>query len=304
MSYRVGFVAVVGRPSVGKSTLLNRLVGQKIAITSHVPQTTRHRIKGVITRLEGKPPHGQLILFDTPGFGKPLDALGELLIQEGKAGLEEADAIALVVDITQPPGPGDKWLLEQVKTAAKPWVMILNKRDRLSPAHLATQQKAYGLLAEGAEAVLAVSALKGKDMQRIVPTLLPLLPEAPGNQLLYPPDALTDQRLRELAAELIREQVLRQMQEELPHAVAVIIDAYEESPELTRITATLYVDKPSQQGMVIGKGGAQLKSIGQAARASIEPLLDTPLYLDLHVKTRKNWRKDEGFLKSLGLAHN
>jgi GTP-binding protein Era len=309
--HRSGFVALIGRPNVGKSTLLNHLVGQKVAITSPVMQTTRHRIRGVITR-----PNAQLVVLDCPGFSKPVDTLGGYLVQEGSAALDEADVLALVMDITEPPGGGDLWLIEQVKRQNKPFILILNKADRLAqnPQLIKERQAAYqapilGVVVAGKvqkvpqgspfKGTLVVSAKTGKHLLPLQERLFELLPQGPA---YYEADALTDQRMREMCAELIREQVLLQTQDELPHSVAVGIELFDETQEPVRIEATLYVNQNSQKGMVIGKDGERIKAIGTKARKPIEALLGVPVFLGLRVKLKQNWRKDTPFLKSLGLA--
>lgn len=305
--FRSGFVALLGRPNVGKSTLLNQLVGQKIAITSAVMQTTRHRIKGIVTR-----PDGQVIFLDTPGFAKTMNAqdqLGHYLTDEGKAALNEADVFLVVVDGTEPPGRGDKWILEQAVASQKPVLMIMNKLDRLkdSPKY-ATHKALYEQLAQSQMGIqvplVVVSAKTGKFTSKILEKVVALLPEGPA---YYDTDAVTDQRLREIAAEMIREQVLHLTSEEIPHSVAVGIDRFEENQPsakgpITRITASLYVDQDSQKPILIGQQGQMIKQIGLQARKQIETLMEGPVHLALEVKVKKNWRRDPKFLQSLGLA--
>lgn len=298
--FKSGFVGVVGRPNVGKSTLLNRLVGQKVAITSNVAQTTRHRIRGVVT----VPNTGQIVLLDTPGFSKPLDHLGTYLTAEGQAALNESDAFLVVVNIAETPGKGDAWVLEQVKATGKFILLVMNKLDTVKNkrALLEKHKQQYLALLEGYDQYqhVVVSARTGKQCDGVTKALLRHLPEGPA---YYDADALTDQRLREMTAELIREQVMRQTSEELPHSVAVVIDSFDESkPEKVVIHASLVVNQPSQKGMVIGKGGHQIKAIGQAARKGIEDLVGRSVFLDLTVTVKQNWRKDDNFLQSLGLA--
>jgi GTP-binding protein Era len=297
--FRSGFVALLGRPNVGKSTLLNRLVGQKIAITSPVPQTTRHRIKGVVTT--GK---GQVIFLDTPGFSKPLDRLGNYLTDESLAALSEADLFILVVDANQPPGKGDEWVAEQIRRTGKFVLLLLNKIDTMKnkPVRLLEHRKHYSDLLQGYpnSRVLSVSAKTGRNIQELVETIVRKLPEGPA---YYPDDAVTDQRLREITAEIIREKVLLNTREEIPHSVAVGIELFDETrPELTRIEATLYVDQKSQKGILIGHEGSMIKTIGVEARQEIEALVENQVHLALQVKLKENWRKDRAFLKSLGLA--
>lgn len=297
--FRSGFVALLGRPNVGKSTLLNRLVGQKIAITSPVAQTTRHRIKGVVTSEKG-----QIVFLDTPGFSKPLDRLGNYLTDEGKAALSEADVFVLVVDASQPPGKGDAWVAEQIQASGKFMLLVLNKIDTLKnkPDKLQEHRKLYSNLLQNYpnSKVLSVSAKTGKSVQELVEMVIRKLPEGPA---YYPEDAVTDQRLREITAEIIREKVLLNTREEIPHSVAVGIESFDESdPEIIRIEATLYVDQKSQKGILIGQGGSMIKTIGIEAREEIETMLENKVHLALYVKIKENWRKDIIFLKSLGLA--
>jgi GTPase len=297
--FRSGFVALLGRPNVGKSTLLNRLVGQKIAITSPVAQTTRHRIKGVVTSEKG-----QIVFLDTPGFSKPLDKLGNYLTDESLAALSEADVFVMVADISQLPGKGDVWVAEQLKATGKFILLVLNKIDTLKnkPAKLQEHRKLYSDLFKDYvnSKVLSISAKTGKHMSELIETVIRKLPQGPA---YYPEDAVTDQRLREITAEIIREKVLLNTREEIPHSVAVGIESFDETqPDLTRIDATLYVDQKSQKGIVIGHEGNMIKTIGTQARAEIEELLEQKVHLALNVKIRENWRKDPVFLKSLGLA--
>lgn len=310
--FRSGFVAILGRPNVGKSSMLNYMIGQKVAIESPVAQTTRHRIKGVVTTAKG-----QIIFLDTPGFSKPLDRLGQYLTQESLAALSEADLFMMVVDATMPPGKGDQWVADQIKGTGKFVLLVINKSDLLrAKDKIAPAGKDYAMLFDGYDHVktLAVSAKTGKNIPEVIETLVRKLPKGP---LYFPEDALTDQRMREIAAEIIREKVLLHTQDEIPHSVAIGIEVFEERPMapaedapegtesdkmLTAITATLYVDQKSQKGMLIGKGGSMIKLIGTEARHELEAMVDGPVFLDLNVKVRENWRKDNQFLKSLGLA--
>lgn len=308
--YRSGFVALIGRPNVGKSTLLNRLVGQKIAITSRVAQTTRHRIKGIVTS-----DAGQVIFLDTPGLSKPLDKLGHYLCEETQAALAEADAYLVVVDITLPPGKGDQWVLDQAWAANKPLLLVLNKADSFTnnPTLTAERLAAYTQLIPQANfeanpdaephapvMVVTVSAKTGLSVPKLLKTLLRFLPKGPR---YYDEEAVTDQRLREMSAEIIREKIMRQMAEEIPHSVAVIIENFDETDDaLTRIEATLYVDKASQKPLLIGAKGQRIKALGVAAREDLEVLLEKKVFLGLNVKVKPNWRKDSQFLKQLGWA--
>ncbi len=297
---RSGFVALIGRPNVGKSTLLNQLLGEKVAITSPVMQTTRHRIRGVMTE-DG----AQLIVLDTPGFSKPIDNLGTYIVDESQAGLREADFLVLVMDATEAPGDGDAWLVQQATLAEKPLILVLNKTDRLRQNLPLLNQRsdAYQGLFGMRKPVLTLrlSARTGKQVPVLKQQLLKLLPAGPA---YYEADALTDQRMREMSAELIREQVLRLTSEELPHSVAIGIETFDETtdPDRILIVATLYVNQPSQKPILVGAGASMIKAIGTYARKNIEILVGRQVHLDLTVKVKKNWRKDENFLKTIGLA--
>ncbi len=299
--HRSGFVAILGRPNVGKSTLMNKLVGQKIAITSPVAQTTRHRIKGVVTSEKG-----QVIFLDTPGFSKPLDKLGTHMTDEGRAALSEADVFMAVMDGSVIPGKGDIWVVDQVRQTGKFILLVLNKTDILKqrPDMQLALRAQYAKLLEGYPEekfrIVTVSARTGRNIDDLVDGLIRKLPEGPQ---YYPEEAVTDQRMREITAEIIREKVLLNTQDEIPHSVAIGIEKFDESnPELTRIEATLYVDQKSQKGMLIGAKGSMIRTIGMAARVEIEEMTETQVHLALEVKIRENWRKDPQFLKSLGLA--
>jgi GTP-binding protein Era len=302
---RCGFIALLGRPNVGKSSLLNRFVGQKVAITSSVVQTTRHRMKGI-----ANVGSAQLIFLDSPGLSKPLDTLGQWLVDEAKAALADADTVALVVDGTLDPGPGEAWLAEQLHASGKPMALIVNKIDRLkqNPDLIRQRIQAYENLVKPTNTdqrwlgSVGVSAKTGLKADKALGLLVSGLPYGAWH---YDEDTVTDQRLRELAAEFIREQVMRQLYDELPHSVAVVIDSYTEptSPKQPiRVVASLLVDQTSQKGMVIGKGGHQLKAIRLAAQTAFAKLAGNTVAMELHVSVRKNWRKDPSFLKQLGLA--
>jgi GTPase len=297
--HRAGFIAIVGRPNVGKSTLLNALLGQKVAITSPRVQTTRHRIRGVLT-LEGR---GQIVFLDTPGISKPMDKLGEFLSHEAEQALNDADSFLLVVDGSLPMGKGDQWLAEQLKATGKFIFLLINKIDRVKEKeHREKLRNTYLTLFEEYPTwdYLTVSAITGKRLQDLPRLLLKRLPEAPP---IYAEDDLTDQRIRDIAQEMIREKAMLLTEDELPHGIAVFIEKYDESdPDCTRIYAIVYVDQKSQKGMVIGKNGQMIKQIGQAARKDIEELVENKVFLDLQVKVKENWRRDLQFLKLLGLS--
>ena len=303
--YRSGIIALVGRPNAGKSTLLNSLIGQKITITSNKVQTTRHQIKGVLT----VPGRMQAILIDTPGLSKAQDAMGEFMVEESLTALQDADLICWLVDASQSPGKGDVWMSKQVLGTQKPFIILLNKTDLIKDASLREKrrQEYEKLLGDDPATlpkhqILMISALTQKRIQSIHQSLLRFLP--PGEPF-YDEETVTDQNLRQIAEELIREQVMRQTKEELPHAVAIQILQFDESlsPELTKIYANIYTETQSQKLILVGQNGTMIKQIGTEARKSIEKLLEHKVFLDLQVKVKDNWRKDKAFLKSLGLIN-
>lgn len=290
---RSGFVSIVGRPNVGKSTLVNALVGEKIAITSPRPQTTRNTIRGVLTL----PERGcQLVLVDTPGLHKPKTALGERLNKLVFGSLSEADCVVFVLDALQPIGPGDRLIAERLREAGTPVVLVLNKVDRATPQQIAEQLTEAG--AWEFDAYVPISALKRDGINLLIDEIEPRL--APG-PFFFPPDAVTDQPDQLLAAELIREKYLTRLHDELPHSLAVIVDEIEEQDNgVVRVTATAYVERDSQKGMVIGKGGAMVRDVGQAARYDLERLFGTKVFLDLSVKVEKDWQHTEAILNRFG----
>ncbi|MEN9202710.1 MAG: GTPase Era [Thermostichus sp. DG_1_6_bins_120] len=290
--FKSGFVALIGRPNVGKSTLLNALVGQKIAITSPVAQTTRNRLQGILSL-----PQAQIIWVDTPGIHKPHHRLGEILVRNAQAAMAAVDVILFVVDGSVPAGRGDAYIAEQIP-AESACLIVCNKSD-LAPKDPQTRQayqESYQALRAGAP-VVWVSALDPGSLPPLIEATIDLLPAGP---YYYPPELVTDQPERFIMAELIREQVLLHTREEVPHSVAVIIDQVEETPTVTRILATLLVERDSQKGILIGKGGEMLKRIGQAARLQIQKLILGKVYLELFVKVRPHWRRSEPILRDLG----
>lgn len=291
---KAGFVALVGRPNAGKSTLLNKLVGQKLAIVSDKPQTTRNRIAGV-----RQYPDGQIVFLDTPGVHKPLHRLNVRMVDAALDTLKEVDVIAVVVDGSEPGGGGDRFLMDVVKKAKAPRVLVLNKVDLCDKAALLPRLADYEREVGFADLV-PVSAKTGENIDRLESVLLSHLPE--GNPL-YPEDYLTDQPERFFVAELIREQVLQQTHDELPFSTAVVVDKFEEPDDkgLMRLFCTILVDRDSQKPILVGKGGARIKAIGTAARKELQQFFDTRVFLDLHVKVREGWREDERMLDSLGL---
>jgi GTP-binding protein Era len=286
-----GFVALVGRPNAGKSTLLNRLVGEKLAIVSDKPQTTRNRIVGV-----RRYPEGEVVFIDTPGIHRPLHRLNVRMVDAALESLRDADVVVAVVDAAEPPGAGDRFLMDTVRKLRVPRVLALNKADLVAKPVLLPRMAAYHE-SPGFADIVPVSALTGDNVDRLEQVLLSHLPEG---EPIYPEDYLTDQPERFFVAELVREQVLLQTRDELPFSTAVVVDKFEEGPIL-RLYCTILVERDSQKPILIGKGGAAIKSIGSAARAELERFFRTRVYLDLHVKVRERWREDERTLDEIGV---
>jgi GTPase len=286
-----GFVALVGRPNAGKSTLLNRLVGQKLAIVSDKPQTTRNRIIGV-----RRYPGGEVVFIDTPGIHRPLHRLNVRMVDAALDTLREVDVVVAVVDGSEPPGAGDRFLMDIIRKVQVPRVLALNKVDRAEKGALLPRIAAYDSDVGFAD-IVPVSALTGENVDRLEEVLMKHLPEG---EPVYPEDYLTEHPERFFVAELVREQVLRQTHDELPFSTAVVVDKFEEGP-LLRLYCTILVERDSQKPILIGKGGAAIKAIGTAAREELERFFQTRVYLDLHVKVRERWREDERTLDELGV---
>ncbi|MHB1136403.1 MAG: GTPase Era [Coriobacteriia bacterium] len=288
-----GFVALVGRPNAGKSTLVNAVVGTKVAITSDTPQTTRHRLRAVLDREDA-----QVILVDTPGLHKPHDALGEEVNRSSVHAAADVDVIALCIDASASVGSGDRWVAERVASGRRPVVLVLTKADMVDEETIARQLvRARELVTPVAEVVL--SAKTGFNLEGFMNAVIPLLPQGPR---FFPRDMTTDQPLSVMLAEMIREKVLRKTHDEVPHAVGVIVDdlEYDEKRDFHRITATIYVERESQKGIIIGKGGELIRDIGTEARVDMERLLGTQSHLELRVKVRKDWRRDGAQIKRFG----
>ena len=293
MEYKSGFVAVIGRPNVGKSTLINKIIGQKIAITSDKPQTTRSRIQCILTQDDA-----QIIFLDTPGIHKPKFKLGEYMLKAAEGTLKEVDAIFFVIDATEKFGGGEKYILERLSATTKPVILVVNKVDLLAHEKLLPIIAEYSTRRDFA-AVVPISAVDGTNVDALISEAKKFLPE--GVQY-YPADMVTDQPERLIIAELIREKILHATQDEIPHSIAVDLDEFTERDNGTIfIRATIYVERDSQRGILIGKGGAMLKRIGAAARPEIEMLLGTKTFLDLWVKVKRDWRNSVGALQSFGL---
>lgn len=290
-----GFVSLVGRPNAGKSTLLNYFVGQKVAIVSDKPQTTRHRILGVRNT-----PQGQVVFIDTPGIHKPMHRMNRRMVDTAVETLREVDVVVLVVDVSQRQGRGDAFVLDLVKQSASTAILVLNKIDLIRKSALLpviAQYAETGLF----RAIVPVSAATEDGLERLEAEILEALPEG---EPLYPEDYLTDQTQRMLAAELIREKVLHHTHDELPYTTGVVVERYEEPEEpggLTKIYASILVETESQKPIVVGKGGAMIRQVGTEARRELEEMLGGRVFLDLHVKVRTDWRDDIRILDEMGL---
>jgi GTP-binding protein Era len=290
--FRSGFVAVLGRPNVGKSTLVNRLVGHKVSIVSDHPQTTRRRISGVVTGEAF-----QLVLLDLPGFQRPFDSLTRRMQATVDATLAEVDAALFMLNAAESPGGGDRYIAQAVATAHTPYVAVLNKIDLVTRQVLGGRLAAAEELLDGGE-VRPISALRGDGLTEVVEELVAAMPEGP---VYFPEGEVSDQPLEMLVAELIREQALRVTREEVPHAIAVQVESITERPgdSLVEIEAFLIVEHDSQKAILIGKGGRVVKSIGSGARGEIESVLGAKVYLGLRVKVRKHWRRDDRYVDHL-----
>lgn len=292
MSFKSGFVSVIGRPNVGKSTLLNAITGQKIAIMSDKPQTTRNTIRGVITNEQC-----QLVLIDTPGIHKPKTKLGEYMVNVASETMKEVDLILFLVEATTPAGNMDISIIEQLKKVKTPVFLILNKVDIVSKDKLFSIIEGYSKLMDF-KAIIPISALKNDGTDIILSEALKYIPEGPQ---FFSEDTLTDQPEKVIAAEMIREKVLLNLDEEVPHGVGVEVMSFKEREDgLINIQATIYCEKNSHKGIIIGKQGQMLKKIGSAARYEIERLLDTKIFLELWIKVKPDWRNNDSMLKDLG----
>jgi GTPase len=291
--FRSGFVAVVGRPNVGKSTLVNRLVGQKVAIVSDKPQTTRNRILAVVNR-----PSGQIVLFDTPGIHKPMHRMNERMVETAVRSLERVELALWLSDVTEEYGAGDRYIRDVLAKARTPVILGLNKIDAVSKPKILPVIDRYRTLLEFLE-VVPLSALTGENVELLSELLLAHLPEG---ERLYPEDYLTDQPERFFVAEMVRERILHHTREEIPYTTGVVIESFREDEGLIRIEAAILVERESQKAILIGRGGAMLKTVGTEARREIEAFLGTRVYLGLFVKVRERWREDPTILAEMGLG--
>ena len=278
---KTGFIAIVGRPNVGKSTLMNTVLGEKVAIVSSKPQTTRNRILGILTRGEN-----QYVFIDTPGIHRPKNALGDYMVRTANASMQGADAVILVADAGYEISPVEQNVIAYLKSAGVPGILALNKVDLYRREQIAETIAAYAALHSFA-AVVPLCAKNGKNVDELLDECTPFL--SPSDWF-FPEDAVTDQPERQVAAEIIREKLLRTLNKEVPHGVAVVIDRYVDEKSMVSIYATIYCEKPSHKGIIVGKGGEELKRVGSYARADLEKLLGVRVYLNLWVKVKENWR--------------
>jgi GTP-binding protein Era len=291
--FRCGYVALVGRPNAGKSTLLNRLVGEKIAAVSNKPQTTRHRIQGIVTRGDG-----QIVFVDTPGVHKPGHLLNRRMMAAVQDAIMSVDLLVLMRDASVSTGNGDKFVLDLVKNSDKPAILVLNKIDKIKEKErLLPLIEFYSQENDFAE-IIPLSALKGDEIDILLTEIIKHLPEG---EAIFSDDELTDQSMRVIAAEMVREKILESTGEEIPYVTAVVTELWEETEDLTRIFCAIYVERPSQKKIIIGKQGARLRDIGTAARIDIESLLGKRVFLKLFVKVVEDWRNREGTLDELGV---
>lgn len=295
---RTGFIGIIGRPNVGKSTLLNAILGEKIAITTDKPQTTRNTIRGIYTDIpQGDYDKGvQMVFIDTPGIHKPHSKLGSFMTESAVNTFKEVDVILFLVDEPLGRGPGDKYILEMLKEVKTPKLLIINKIDRMDPEEFRGIYEEYSGMGVFDD-VLGTSALEGKNVKALLSRIEDFLEEGP---MYFPEDMITDHPERFIVSEIIREKLLLYLQDEVPHGVAVEIESYAEEPDITKIGAVIYCERKSHKGIIIGKEGKKLKGIGKSARLEIEALLGTKVFLELWVKVKENWRDSDFALSNFG----
>ncbi len=292
-TYKTGFVTLIARPNIGKSTLLNQIAGQKIAITSPVAQTTRHQIRCIYTD-----DTAQIIFIDTPGVHRPLNKLGEFLSEESRTSLDDSDVVIFLADASEEPGAGDRWIVENyLKNTKLPVIIALNKIDKANKRNLENYLICYKQLFEKNYPVVKISAKTGKNVKALLDKVKEYLP---FGEKLYPDDEITDQNLRSITSEVIREKIILNTKDEIPHSVAVIVEDYKHTDDIDKIKAQIIVSAESQKGIIIGKGGSMLKKIGTEARKEIEEIAQNKVFLEIFVKVKKGWQKDENTLKLLG----
>lgn len=294
--YKSGFVTIIGRPNVGKSTFVNRVIGHKIAIMSDKAQTTRNKIQGVMTQQDA-----QIVFLDTPGIHKPKHKLGDYMMKVAKNTLSEIDAVMFMVNVNEEIGRGDEYIMEMLKTVKTPAFLVLNKIDLVHPDALMPRIEQYQRYMDFAE-IIPISALEGHNVDHFINVLKSYLPEGPQ---YYPDGQISDHPEQFVVSELIREKILQTTSEEIPHAIGVNVERMtQESEDRVHIEAVIYVERDSQKGIVIGKGGKKLKEVGKRARLDIEHLLGSKVYLDLWVKVQKDWRNKSSFIKQMGYVED
>ena len=288
---KAGYIAIVGRPNVGKSTLLNALLGEKVAIVSAKPQTTRNRILGILT--EGET---QFVFVDTPGIHRPQNSLGDYMVEAAKSSMLEADVVVLMADVSRPVSAVEQNVITYLKQSGTPAVLALNKTDLVDAAEVAEAIKTYAALHDF-DAVVPTCAKNGKLVKAVLDECEKLLGES---EWFFPEDMMTDQPERQMAAEIIREKLLRTLNKEVPHGVAVVIEDFKDEGTLIRIRAEIFCEKASHKGIIVGKGGAELKRVGTYAREDLEKLFGTKVFLDLWVKVKENWRESRAAVGNFG----
>lgn len=288
---KTGFIGIIGRPNVGKSTLLNSILGEKIAITTDKPQTTRNTIRGIYTCSDV-----QMVFIDTPGIHKPHSKLGAYMTESAVNTFKEVDVILFLVDSDMSKGPGDKYILEMLKDVHTPKILVINKIDTMEPEYFRRIYDEYSALGIF-EDVFGTSALEGRNVDRLIGRIEDFLQEGP---MFFPEDMVTDHPERFIVSEIIREKLLLYLNDEVPHGVAVEIESFREEPGITRIGAVIYCERKSHKGIIIGKQGKKLKGVGKAARLEIEALLGCKVFLELWVKVRENWRDSDIALSNFG----
>ncbi len=288
-----GFTAIIGRPNVGKSTLLNCILGQKIVITTDKAQTTRKRIKGIYTTEQG-----QIVFVDTPGVHKPLNKLGEFLLDEAKVAVPDADLILFLVDGSEPAGKGDKWIAENILKTNIPVIIVMNKVDKIKKMDKVEENLlSYKTLFNKNYPVVKISAKTGRNIDTLIKNIYKELPQG---EMLYPEDVVTEETMRDVTEEIIREKILLNTSDEIPHSVAVKVENYFEQEDIDKIYATIFCEQKSQKGILIGKGGSLLKKIGTEARLELEKIVEKKVFLSLEVKVEKDWRKKQNALNNFG----
>ncbi len=288
---RTVFISIVGRPNVGKSTIMNRILGEKIAIVSNKPQTTRNCIRGILTEGED-----QFVFFDTPGIHRPQNRLGDYMVTAAKSGMQQGDVVMLVVDVNKPVSKTEEEIIDYLKREGVPSVLVLNKIDTVRRDMIAEKIAAYASKHEF-DAVIPVSAKSGKHVDEVMDELSKFLHES---EWFFPEDAATDQPMRQYVSEIIREKLLRALDREVPHGIAVVIEEYRDTGNLTKIRAEIICEKQSHKQIIIGKGGEVLKKVGMYSREELEKLTGSKIFLDLWVRVKENWREREGLVSNFG----